>query len=321
MSQHRVKSEIVVVNGEETDASVHEMHVDFEAVLRKCVTAIVKDDTDALLECVSSTPLPMQEALNILRQAWRRDKANQKQGAFMSDGGLVSAFFVGISELQTNAGLAQHEADNATTLMVSLIAEDDDADLLDVFMDWEPTFRVAGRGTKGDLDTTARFLVDSNAPNAAKRYLERRNDVVMAPRISFLKEHACHRLKAAARRVLEKIDAQGGGETEDSDLVSEFVKNILEGDGKVILHECDNGRIWSFGLALLDKDELMVRISDGKLADAKRSMKRAVSAAVCGDDFVSERLEDLSPLHPVGKWTRGLARITGGRPRSLRLVR
>lgn len=120
--------------GMATDAEV-------TTICRAAIAAIAAGDARSLLAAVKSHQLPMQTAANILRQAWRADKRNNKVGAVLATDGLLSAVFIGVSEAQGEESVQQH-GDNAGMLVASVARIDDDAQLLGVLLNWEPGWRV-----------------------------------------------------------------------------------------------------------------------------------------------------------------------------------
>ena len=264
---------------------------------------------------MEDTPFSMNDALKILRQAWRRDKTNDTVGAFASDGGLVSAVYCGVSGLQQNAGLDSDETDNATTLIMSLVADDDDVDLLDVFLDWEPHFRMAAEGTKGTIDSTFHFLMENGAPNAANRYLGRRNDVVMAKRVQFMMIHAYHRIETKACALKAKFDNEVLDRNEFYILSLVFEMLVLD-KGQVYTPTISaNGKVSSVytqGLALLGKHELVVLVGDKPKHVAKRKLQKMIEASLCNDPIDAvEELCGLPVNHPMMQWLTGVSKLTG----------
>jgi hypothetical protein len=166
--------------------------------LQACVKAIVEEDATALLKAVESTQLPVEVAMNVATQAWRKDVGRNKIGDKHCEGGLLSAVYIGVM-LAQEAACVDTRGDNATTLLASLAVKEDDPRLVDVLLDWDPDFRMGPSDAKATVDTTAQFFLDLKAPTCAARLLERKTDLVLA--------------RGAAGG---GVGAEGGGENEPS---------------------------------------------------------------------------------------------------------
>ena len=270
--------------------------VDPKVAVRKAVLAIVCGDADSLAAAVSSAPIDGEVARKIGIQAWRSDLANNKVGVRMHDGGLLSATYVGIMRAQDRAG-SLDVADNATTLMCNICVHLDDPRVLDVLIDWDPNFRMGPSTGGASVESTAEFFMHSGSTKCAQRMLERKDELVMSVRNSFLKEHARARLKRNAERILHRNMHKGDETTEAA------LEDLIEGGGEVkVVHM--HGAVFTVGLALIGKSELLVNLSALKNADMKTAwvcerVGLLASKAMCGDPIESEADAHLSPVHPL----------------------
>ena len=63
------------------------------------IQAILDDNVVRLYEAFMKRKVwPQEEAVALVLQAWRRDKAQGRPGAYLSDGGLLSAIYVGVTD-------------------------------------------------------------------------------------------------------------------------------------------------------------------------------------------------------------------------------
>jgi hypothetical protein len=247
--------------------------VDPDDAMRAGVLAISKREARALCDAVASAQLPAPMAQSLLRQAWRSDVKNDMIGVRMSSGGLVSAVFLGTSRAQQSMGTFEH-GDNAITLLADLAVTIDDPRVVDVLFDWEPTFRMATPDVKGTIESTAAYFFDSSAPKCAQRMMERKNELAMASRNAFVYNASSDRALRNAKRILEK------GMTSD-EFALLCLQDVIDDEGKpqvVKIQTADDDRafIFSIGLALIGRSELVTVCSRGKAAAVEARMQVAV---------------------------------------------
>ena len=222
-------------------------------MLRTCLKAVVADDAAALGEAVRFG-LNLEDALLVAQQAWRRDVGMGRRGTRMGAGGLLSAVYYGTLRAQDDAGLDARVADNATTLMCALAIEGDCADVLDVFIDWDPCFRMGVKGGgKATVDTTIEFFVDMGAPRCAEKVLERKEDLELAIRRKFKKEHSNARIVMAAKRRLLR--------GKESGVVTAACEDVVSYGGLFVMES--ESLAFSVGLFLIGQGELVSKGSTG----------------------------------------------------------
>ena len=252
-----------------------------DTALRACVGAIARNDARALFEALSTAQLPVAMAQKVVDQAWRVDVAREMIGVRMSDGGLLSAVFAGTSRAQERAGTIE-QGDNAITIATDLAIRHDDARVIDVLVDWEPSFRMGPQGEKATVETTAHFFIESGAPKCAARLLERKDDLVLAKRNDFMRAHAKARIVRNARRVLEL-------RTATDEITTGFLEGVIEDEGRVEAFDVfsEHGAlVVSLGLCLVGKPEFMAHCAPAVVAATRERVRRAADRALCGDEVV-----------------------------------
>ena len=226
-------------------------------VARVAIAAIAKGDARAVFEAVASTQMPPKMACALGQQAWRSDVATGKIGKFLWQNGLLSAVYMGIAKAQEAAGTLSY-GDNATTWIANLAVTLDDPRVVDVIVDWDPSFRMAPSSGKASVDTTAGFFIDCGAPKCAARIMERKNDLVMAPRNDFRRRH--HEQHCAlhnANRILERSVCDGDG------LTIAALKDVIEDGGRVQVTTLDD-MVMTIGLSLMGKSEIVALVVPGQ---------------------------------------------------------
>jgi len=134
---------------------------------RVCVEAISADDAVALHDAWVSLPQNLAESL--LLQAWRMDKTNNRQAAFMSHGGLVSAIYVAVSKIEVEMAI-----NNASMLLFSAALKNDDPELFATMLLWDEGFHIVSPepDTEGMVvasnDEVLHILEASSAPRCAE---------------------------------------------------------------------------------------------------------------------------------------------------------
>lgn len=260
-----------------------------------CIAAIVDSDAEALYAAVEASPLEFGTAKRILRQAWRRDKSNDKAGDRMGDGGLVSAVYAATlgyqKQFMSPAEICKH--DNATTLIAVVAAEDDDTGLLDVIIDWDPNFRMTLPGDVGSIDSTARFFLDLGASRCAARMLERKDEMAMALRDSFVANGARERVKRTARALLDS-------DREMHEILVGLLQDIEEAQ-EPITFEHKPGNVFTLGLSLMGKPEILgvSRVAQARML--RKKVHRLCTRVLAGDDAPpsGQQVVQMSALHPV----------------------
>lgn len=245
---------------------------------RLCVKAIVDGDAASLAKAVGSTQLPIEMAMSIAAQAWRKDISRDKVGDRMGDGGLLSAVYVGAMRAQ-EAAAVDTRADNATTLVASLASREDDPRLLDVLMEWDPHFRMGPPDSKATIDTTAQFFLEMGAPKCAARLMYRKNELVMAPRNSFLDEHAKQRVVRKAKLLLTK-----GASLHP--LTVAALEQLLENEGAIPVFNIATGdrvSVFSIGLSLLGRPEILTVCSADKVKTMEKQIQKLTHDSTRGD--------------------------------------
>ena len=225
-------------------------------VARVAIAAIAKGDARAVFEAVASTQMPPKMACALGQQAWRSDVATGKIGKFLSENGLLSAVYMGIAKAQEVAGTLS-QGDNATTWIANLAVTLDDPRVVDVIVDWDPTFKMGPLSEKASVDTTAGFFIECGAPKCAARIMERKNDLVMAPKNGFLRHHAEDRALHNAKRILERGVCDGDG------LTIAALNDVINDDGRVqVLDLADV--VMTIGLSLVGKSEIVAHVGPGQ---------------------------------------------------------
>ena len=246
--------------------------------LRVCVKAIVEEDATALLKAVESTQLPVEMAMNVAVQAWRKDVGRNKIGDKLCEGGLLSAVYVGVMHAQETACIDKR-ADNATTLLASPAVKEDDPRLVDVLIDWDPHFRMGPPDSKATVDTTAQFFLDLEAPTCAARLLERKADLVLAPRNRFLDDHGEERVLQNAKALLTKRAAL-------HPLTVSALEDLVDGKGKIPVLDFPDGErsgVFSMGLSLLGRPEILAMCSTKKVRQVSKQIEKMVGLSIRGD--------------------------------------
>ena len=253
-------------------------------MLRTCLQAVVAYDAAALGEAVRFG-LNQEDALLVAQQAWRRDVGMGRRGTRMGAGGLLAAVYYGTLRAQDDAGLDARVADNATTLMCELAIKGDCADVLDVFIDWDPGFRMGVKdGGKATVDTTIQFFVDMRAPRCAEKILERKEDLELAIRRKFKKEHSNARIVMAAKRRLLR--------GEDSPLVTAACEAVVSSGGLFVMDEEELA--FSVGLFLIGQGDL---VSKG----GTEAVRVAADLVLAGEDRGGE-VSDVSLFERLATW-------------------
>ena len=246
--------------------------------LRACVKAIFEEDAAALLKAVESTQLPLEMAMNVAAQAWRKDVGRNKIGDKLCEGGLLSAVYVGVMHAQ-QAACIDTRADNATTLLASLAVKEDDPRIVDVLIDWDPHFRMGPPDSKATVDTTAQFFLDLEAPTCAARLLERKADLVLAPRNRFLDDHAEERVVQNAKALLTKRASL-------HPLTVSALEDLVDSKGKIPVLNIQDGErsgVFSMGLSLLGRPEILAVCSTGKAKKVSKQIEKMVGLSIRGD--------------------------------------
>lgn len=245
--------------------------------LRACVKAIFEEDATALLKAVESTQLPVEMAMNVAAQAWRKDVGRNKIGDKLCEGGLLSAVYVGVMHAQ-EAACIDTRADNANTLLVSLAVKEDDPRLVDLLIDWDPHFRMGPSDSKATVDTTAQFFLDLDAPKCAARLLERKTELLLAPRNRFLDDHGEERVLQNAKDLLAKRAPL-------HPLTVSALEDLIENKGKIpVLNFPDGERssVFSMGLSLLGRPEILAVCSTGKVEKVSKRIRKMVGQSIRG---------------------------------------
>lgn len=274
---------------------------------RACIAAIAKGDARALCEAVASTQMPAKMACALGQQAWRADVANGQIGKYMCDGGLLGGVYTGIIKAQKKADTFAH-GDNATTWIANLAITLDDPRVVDVIVDWNPNFRMGPQVGSATVDTTARFFIDAGAPRCAARLMDRKDELVLAPRNRFLREHAEGRALRNAKRLLERGVCDG-----DEFAVAAIEDAIEDGGRPQVVRFGD--MVVTIGLSFVGKSEIVARVGAGQ--DVARVQARvrnlaekagrgdALGCDVCMADAVAENpicglLKATKHLRPPG---------------------
>jgi hypothetical protein len=292
---------------------------DIAATKRAAVAAIVNGDARGLCDVVSRGVLAPTLALSLAKQAYNHDKRRGIVGERCSRGGMLSACFFGVSRAQYGEGGEGGEGsegaaparrasvhDNAITLLCTLTAQLDDPVLLDVLMEWEPSFRMAGPSEKGDIDSTAAFFLDYDAPKCAARLLKRKSELILAPKHAFMREHAEKKILNAAKRILQK-----GWATHETAVLA--LQDIVEEEGTVqILASGDLGIVCSIGLSLLGKPELFAMCDADDVHSKRLRVYRAVGLVLRGDAAAGTpaAMPTGSPLQGIILATKHLRKAT-----------
>ena len=246
---------------------------------RASIKSIVDEDANALAEAVASTQLSQEMALTVAAQAWRNDVGNGKVGDFAHEGGLLSAVYIGTVHAQKATGVDMGYADNATTLVASLACKEDDPRILDVLIEWDPSFRMGPPDSKATVDSTARFFLDYDAPKCAARMLERKEELIMAPRNGFLDSHAEERVVLIAKGLLEKGASNR--------VVAAALNQLVEDQGKISVFdiECGGGQmsVFSIGLSLLGRPEILAICAAGQVKKVSKKIRKLARQSQRGD--------------------------------------
>lgn len=245
---------------------------------RLCVKAVMDDDAASLAKAVGSTQLPIEMAMSVAAQAWRKDIISGKVGDRMGDGGLLSAVYVGVMRAQ-EAGGVDTKADNATTLVASLASREDDPRLLRVLMEWDPHFRMGPADSKATIDTTAQFFLEMGAPKCAAHLMDHKDELMMAPRNSFLDEHAKQRVVRNAKSLLAK-----GAPLHPVTVAA--LEQLLKDDGKIPVINIANGdraTVCSIGLALLGRAEILAVCSAANARNVEKQVQKLINDSARGD--------------------------------------
>eukprot|EP00966_Prymnesium_polylepis_P128467 2971225-Prymnesium_polylepis.6 len=252
---------------------------DPKKALKLCVKAISENDTNSLYSAMESTQLPFRAAVNVSQQAWRRDVGADCIGAAIGDGGMLHAVYLGVAAAQQRAGLGDHGADNATTLLASLAIDLDDPRLVDVIVSWDKNFRVGEKDEDASVDSTVEFFCNTGAPKCAARFMELKNELVLAPRNQFLEDATRARIVRNAKTLSQK----GGLHP----LVKACMEQLCENEGHVpvIDHQGDDGKfcVFSVGLSLTGRSEVIAICSAKKLRKTHAKLNKLVTEAMRGD--------------------------------------
>ena len=245
---------------------------------RVCVKAIVEDDTMALTKAVGTTCLPIEMAINVASQALRKDISRGKMGYRACEGGLLSAVYVGVMEAQKAAG-TESIADNATLLIVSLAIDKDEPLIIDVLIDWDPHFRMGPIDSRLTVNTTVQFFLDANAPKCAARLMERKGELVVAPRNSYLDEHAEERVLRNSKALLAKGSSF-------HPLAIAALEQLIDNNGKIPVLDVPNRDlvgVFSIGLSLLGHSEVFAVCSAVKVKEMSERIHKLINQSVRGD--------------------------------------
>jgi hypothetical protein len=273
--------------------------VDPKDAFRVAVKAIVQKDANGVCDAIASTSMPLELALSVGIQAWRADVAANKVGVRKHSGGLLSAVFFGTYKSQERSGTLDY-GDNAVFLIASLAAKHDNPEILDVLLDWEPGFRL-GPPEGTTVETTANFFMDLEAPKCSNRILQRKNELVLAPRNGFLADHAEARALRNAHRIKEKAMCK-------CDIGNSAIEDIIEDGGRVQVNGFEVGarvHVVSLGLSLLGKPEVLAVCA---LAEKDVVMQKVndIAKIIARGDEVSSAPVAIGPKHVL----RGLLDAT-----------
>ena len=145
------------------------------------IQAILDDNAMRLYEAFMKRKVwPQEEAVALVLQAWRRDKAQGRPGAKAKDGGLLSAIYVGVTDhtqatmpgtvsLTLSFGFCSLTTllpsgttiDNASMILVVAALQTDDPELMALVWTWEPYFEIAK--ADGPVNPRARRIFPKEA--------------------------------------------------------------------------------------------------------------------------------------------------------------
>jgi hypothetical protein len=232
-------------------------HIPVTEATRNAVRAIADSDAATLCEAVASAPLAPESIVAIALQAWRTDVANGTVGVRMRFGGLTAAVFMGATKRQIDDGTC-NQGDNSVTLMCDLAVRVDDPRVIDTLFDWEPGFRMGRADTgKCDVDTTTEYFLESGATRCAARMLELKAELEQSTRGFYTRDALLARALREATRMLH------GGQISD-ELCRKALDSVAEAKGEpTVVNHVGSGRVFTIGLALIGKSELMVDYETG----------------------------------------------------------
>lgn len=146
------------------------LKIELRKHMRAAVQAIIDCDANKLCTLLSRR-VPAKEALAIARQAWFADVKNDKVSAWIKDGGLLHAVFLGLTNARADDTASRSPADgptanNASTVIFSLAAALDDEDVFDALLWFDPSSRIGPLGA-ATMATTADFFDMAHAPKCA----------------------------------------------------------------------------------------------------------------------------------------------------------
>jgi hypothetical protein len=292
-------SEKLSVSNRQVESKIDCHMVDPKDAFRAAVQALVKKDANGVCDAIASTSMPLELALSVGIQAWRADVNANKTGVRMHSEGMLSAVFFGTYKSQERSGTLEH-GDNAVFLIASLAAKYDNPDILDVLISWEPGFRLGPlEGTT--VETTSNFFLDLEAPRCSNRILQRKNELVLAPRNGFLADHAEARALRNAQRIKEKAMCK-------CEIGNSAIEDIIEDGGRVQVNGFEVGervQLVSMGLSLLGKPEV---IATCELTEKDVVMRKVNDLAqiIARGDEVSSAPVAIGPKHVL----RGLLDAT-----------
>jgi len=264
-------------------------------------------DVDSLVESMGSTP---PEALSrivatlgatvdedwlvlVLAKAFERDVAAGNVGRSPSRGGLFTAALQGLVALDA---LQRPHGDNLRPLALALeVATRGDApSVMGVLLRWDfanlhdlgvrhaeatslmPSTPEAGARLAPWARGLARFLVDHDALGCAEHVLAKGSALAPAVRIHTIHVLARSRMTAAAVAAAASL-------TDDGDLlhgVRHRWVRACAASGRPEVVEGGDGWIFSLGLALLGKPELVVRVPSEASAEERARVKRALQPLI-----------------------------------------
>jgi hypothetical protein len=134
------------------------------------------------------------------------------------------------------------------------------------------------RGEVGSVDTTAQFMLENGASKCAARWLERKDELILARKHKYIRQDAKERILRNAKRILEK------GTSPDK-LVFESLSALVESKGDVQVLDAGEGDqvlVFTIGLALVGKSEFIVYCSEESVAATKERVGQAAAKSLAG---------------------------------------
>ena len=299
---------------------------------RAIVSAILTDDACAVrrIAGVRRPQLAQDVAVAAMRQAFLADEAaRRRRGAPLSEGGLLSAMWLGLTDAQY--GLGEHDAaeaaaatagksqaaprrggnDNATTVLAQAAVQHDDVGMLAVLFAWEPNFRMVecvpdaahgepppperkhAESAAQALDTTAKFMRSFHAPRCAAHVLTHRAALTRAALVDTKLTRARAQLQRFAATWLRNVGVAAADEPAP---FAEVRRAFLQGVAAtpMIWVHAMLGVAFTCGFALLGSPELLVLIGECDTPEAV--LTRLRSAALRA---LAEPSHEASPLTPL----------------------